>query len=188
MIKDRWVSQVPGCTGRLDGSLGEKCSPDDMNFESRFHCMTAYSAPPVCQALGQVLKGTQRASRLLTLLRAFHIDMQPASTRHLLRVGDKPSAFCTLSLEELVGQWETHNCLRVVGATCRVLCEPGGRGEDLQSGRASPGGDLEVQTVFQERKGRRASRWWQNLCKSQREDHTRKDGVHGMGSPFSIRQ
>ena len=36
MIKDRWVSQVPGCTGRLDGSLGEKCSSGDMNFESRF--------------------------------------------------------------------------------------------------------------------------------------------------------
>lgn len=42
MMKDRRVFQVPGCTGRLDGSLGEKCSPGDMNFESQFHCMTAY--------------------------------------------------------------------------------------------------------------------------------------------------
>ena len=58
----------------------------------------------VRQALGQVLKGHQRTSRLFTLLRTFHADMQPASTRHLLRVGDKPGAFCTLSLEELFGQ------------------------------------------------------------------------------------
>lgn len=97
------------------------------------------------------MKGTQRASGLFTLLRTFHIDTQPASTRHLLCGGDKPSAFCALSLEELVGQWGTRNCLRVVGATCRVLCDPGRRGEDLQSGRAPPEGDLEVQFS---RKGR----------------------------------
>lgn len=64
-------------------------------------------------------------------------------------------------LEELTGQWGTHNALRVVGAMCRVLWEPGGWREDLQSGRASPGGRLEVQVgVCQERKDQRASRYW----------------------------